>query len=153
MILYSIRALAEGYMIAKFDNDFDIEATYEVSPQACSCPAFHRRQSCKHQDILAKFIVRGNVDSEWFYCHETGGWHNPLGLESMPRVEAPPPSEDQQFLKGLTKGVVATITYYEDGRVVHEPIPYNELLAEPPPTSPPLSVPRQVSSEPFKRRI
>lgn len=99
MILYSIRSLSEGYMIAKFDNDFDIEATYEVSPFACSCPAFPRRQSCKHQDILAKFITREKVDSEWFYCRESDSWHNPLGLESMPRIETSEPATDEDGLE------------------------------------------------------
>jgi len=89
MILYSVRAIASGYLIAKFDENFDVEATYEVSPASCTCPAFHRRQTCKHQDILAKFITREKVDTEWFYCREADSWHNPLGLESMPRVDTP----------------------------------------------------------------
>lgn len=92
MILYSVRSISEAYLIAKFNSDFDVEASYEVSPTACTCPAFHRRQSCKHQDILAKFIIREKVDTEWFYCRETDDWHNPLGLESMPRIETNVPA-------------------------------------------------------------
>lgn len=214
MILYSVRAIASGYLIAKFDEAFDVEATYEVSPSACTCPAFHRRQTCKHQDILAKFITRSKIDSEWFYCREADSWHNPLGLESMPRTEpamkpyqvwvkqsgtfnmlfdSHNPVECKTYalenihqgnnverieIRDLT-GPVETI--FDSGWIAAESSPRVEapegitilsldnpadlhntladvfgeprLEAEsPPPTSPPLSVLRQVSST-FRRRI
>jgi hypothetical protein len=147
MILYSIRAIASGYLIAKFNDDFDVDSTYEVSPSACSCPAFHRRQSCKHQDILAKFILREKVDSEWFYCREADSWHNPLGLESMPRVEPAFPEAQP----------VPVDLHDSDCSTHNEPAYPNgpcdcSLSKSSPPTSPPLSVPRQVSST-FRRRI
>lgn len=64
------------YIIKKFDNDFNCEATYLVSETACSCPA-GLRSSCRHRNMLSRMIP--NANKGWFYAYETQKWHRPLG--------------------------------------------------------------------------
>lgn len=87
MILYNLRKTSDGFMLAKFGPDFNVEAVYHLQPQVggytCDCPAGHR-PSCKHRKMLARMIPK--ADSDEFYCYETQSWHKPLapkGIEPM----------------------------------------------------------------------
>lgn len=86
-ILYNLRKTSDGFMLAKFGPDFNVEAVYHLQPQAggytCDCPAGHR-PSCKHRKMIARMIPK--ADSDEFYCYETQSWHKPLapkGVEPM----------------------------------------------------------------------
>lgn len=83
--LYSIRSVSGGYIIAKFDDDFNIDATYNLTdtddtnhPVHCDCPSWPRKHSCKHTQMLDKFLQRGKIDTDWMYDPKTSSWHQPL---------------------------------------------------------------------------
>lgn len=101
MILYSIRSMPFGYMIAKFDEDFNVAETYELSDigtikPLCSCPNWPRKQKCKHTKMLSRFIEKKVIDSDWFYDYDKGDWHQPLAATAdqvASLVEAKGPTE------------------------------------------------------------
>lgn len=83
-VLYACRTIAKGFMLSKFDSDFNISAFYEITPggngglsHSCSCPS--QRQPCKHIAMVEAFAEKDYIDSEWFYDPATKTWHNPLG--------------------------------------------------------------------------
>lgn len=89
-ILYSLRRHPDGFMIAKFDVDFNVAAIYhlkvkETSPLTralptnliCECPA-GPRLSCKHRKMVPIFVAANAIDSSKFYCYETQTWHQPI---------------------------------------------------------------------------
>ncbi len=80
-ILYNLRRTADGYIIAKFDEDFNVAGVYTLSPQgrglACDCPA-GPRPSCKHRKMVPIFAAAGRIDTSAFYCYETQQWHQPI---------------------------------------------------------------------------
>lgn len=83
MILYSLRSTTTGFLIAKFDDDFNVAETYEISTEGnytytCSCPGWPRKNKCKHTEMLKLFSQVGKVDSDWFYDYDKGDWHQPL---------------------------------------------------------------------------
>lgn len=98
--LYSIRSVSGGYIIAKFDDDFNIDATYNITEgPVCDCPSWPRKRHCKHLDMLAKFEARSKIDTDWMYDPKTSSWHQPLAdkpsvtlddeLEAHDRSETP----------------------------------------------------------------
>jgi hypothetical protein len=76
MILYNIRRSNHAYLIAKFDDDFNVESAYELTENECSCPAGSRK-SCRHRQMLPVFLAANAVDTEQFYCFETSSWVKP----------------------------------------------------------------------------
>lgn len=71
--LYNCRHSGDEYRISKFDHHFDLESSYLCSLEECTCPAGHR-PTCRHRQMLPKFIARGAIDSEWFFDFDRGGW-------------------------------------------------------------------------------
>lgn len=61
MTLYSYRST--GY-ITKFDSDGNVEASYQVSSEGCTCPAGHRH-TCRHRQMLPD--LRPLADTHWFW--------------------------------------------------------------------------------------
>lgn len=67
------------YRITKFDGDMNVESSYILTSQgsiadwACSCPA-GVRPSCRHRDMLPKFIARGAVNTFWMFDFDRSGW-------------------------------------------------------------------------------
>lgn len=84
--IYNLRSLADGaFMMAKFDEDFCVAATYTLTPSrnghySCDCPAGSRAvvtKLCKHRRMLPLMI--GAVNTDRFYEPEHGAWCEPLG--------------------------------------------------------------------------
>jgi hypothetical protein len=85
MSLYNLRSLTpDTYMIAKFDDDFNVEATYTLIKQGfsylCDCPANNRTvitKPCRHKLMMPALLTA--VDTDRFYNHDTGRFCEPLG--------------------------------------------------------------------------
>lgn len=71
--LYNCRHDGDQFRITKFDTDMNVEASYLLNAHECECPA-SARDTCRHRQMLPKFIARGAVGTEWFYDHDRGGW-------------------------------------------------------------------------------
>lgn len=78
MALYSYRST--GY-VTKFDRDGNVEASYQVSPEACTCPAGHR-PTCRHRQMLPKMLEVGAEDSPMFYDFDKDQFFEPLVSEA-----------------------------------------------------------------------
>ena len=75
MTLYNIRRGPHGFSLAKFDENLNLLAAYDVDPKYCSCPA-GPRPTCRHRKMLPRMLSK--VDTAEFYCYETQTWHQPL---------------------------------------------------------------------------
>jgi hypothetical protein len=71
--LYSCRHAGDEYRITKFDAQLNVESSYLCTLIECECPA-GERATCRHRQMLPKFLQRGAVDSEWFLDFDRGGW-------------------------------------------------------------------------------
>lgn len=71
--LYNCKHSGDQYKITKFDSDFNVEASYLCTLDACECPAGHR-PTCRHRQMLPKFINRNYVGTEYFFDFDRGGW-------------------------------------------------------------------------------
>lgn len=71
--LYNCKHSGDQYKITKFDSDFNVEASYLCDLVACECPAGHR-PTCRHRQMLPKFIAREAVGTLWFLDFDRGGW-------------------------------------------------------------------------------
>lgn len=78
--LYSCRHSGDQYRITKMDAYANIESSYLCTATECECPAGHR-PSCRHRDMLPKFIHRGHVGDDWLWDHDRGGWVQGAGVE------------------------------------------------------------------------
>lgn len=82
--LYNLRIIGpDKYAVAKFDEDFNVEAVYELTRHGagfrCSCPAGLRTvklKPCKHQRMLP--FMLGAVNTDRFFDPERGQWHQPM---------------------------------------------------------------------------
>lgn len=61
------------YRITKFNSDMDVESSYTCTETWCECPAMGR-PTCRHREMLPKFIARGAVNTHWFLDFDRGGW-------------------------------------------------------------------------------
>src|SRR5882762_5890006 len=73
MSLYNCRHADGKYRITKFDEHMNVEASYIVSRLECDCPA-GKRPTCRHRQMLPKFLQRGTVGTNWWYDFDRGGW-------------------------------------------------------------------------------
>lgn len=71
--LYNCRHSGDQYRITKFTSDMDVESSYLCTTAECECPAGHR-PTCRHREMLPKFIAREHIGDEWFYDYSRGGW-------------------------------------------------------------------------------
>lgn len=71
--LYNCKHDGDQFRISKFDSDWNVESSYLLDATNCQCPAGHR-PSCRHRDMLPKFIARNAVGTQWFFDHDRGGW-------------------------------------------------------------------------------
>lgn len=72
-ILYNCRHDGDQYRITKFDEDMNPQGSYLTDGEACECPA-GVRPTCRHRQMLPKFIGRSHVGDEWFFDFDRGGW-------------------------------------------------------------------------------
>lgn len=85
MELYSCRTIPNGYRMAKFDENFDLLATYEMVG-GCSCFQA-QRHTCRHREMLTVFINRNRVDTGHFLNYEDFTWLKPLQLGDKQEIE------------------------------------------------------------------
>lgn len=71
--LYNCKSEGYQFRITKFDTDMNVESSYLLTSATCECPAGHR-PSCRHRDMLHKFLNREAVDTDWFLDFDRGGW-------------------------------------------------------------------------------
>lgn len=81
-VLYNCKHSGDQYRISKFNNDFEVEASYLCDLSACECPAGHR-PTCRHRQMLPKFIHRNYVGTEFFFDYDRGGWVQGWKEESL----------------------------------------------------------------------
>lgn len=89
--LYNFKTRDGVYICTKFDDDLNpIEgSSYEVSGEACTCPA-GQRDTCRHRHMLDIFQREDAIDQPAFYDYDRGLWQ---GMEELP----PPPEEAEQI--------------------------------------------------------
>jgi hypothetical protein len=71
--LYSCRHDGDQYRITKLTDNLDVESSYLCTFEDCDCPA-GRRPTCRHRQMLPKFIERGAVSTGWMLDFDRGGW-------------------------------------------------------------------------------
>lgn len=81
MSLYNIKSSVDGFIITKFDDDLNVESSYEYhtmanGPDICHCPA-GQRTTCRHRQMFPMLQLR--VDSPWFLDFDTRQWVDPTG--------------------------------------------------------------------------
>lgn len=68
--------------MAKFDDDFNLEAVYELTPHGCPCFQGNK-PDCRHRKMLRAFVQARQVDSNLFIDYEN--WKfvklTPIGAE------------------------------------------------------------------------
>lgn len=61
--------------ITKFDNDMNVESSYEVTSQSCECEGFRRHAKCRHREMWELFqLCPQEIDSEHFYDFDRHLW-------------------------------------------------------------------------------
>lgn len=61
------------YRITKFDADLNVESSYLCDEGSCGCPA-GERPSCRHRQMLPRFLARGAVNTMWMHDFDRNGW-------------------------------------------------------------------------------
>lgn len=75
--LYNIKATSDGFEIAKFDLDLNVESSYALTQEECECPQSHK-PTCRHRKMLPLFLAVDRVDTDFFFDFDTKTWHQPL---------------------------------------------------------------------------
>jgi len=137
MTLYNCRHSGDQYRITKFDSDMNPEGSYLTTLEECECPA-GVRPTCRHRQMLPKFIARGHVGDEWFFDFDRGGWvqgeaHWAQQSETMDELEVAELRdgvEKDEFATDLPEGVTMILMDSPDAVVdVHNAIA--EAVGEP----------------------
>lgn len=94
MSIYNCKREGDRYRITKFDDDVNVESSYLCSLAECECPA-GPRPTCRHRQMLSKFLARGAVDTGECYNYEHMSW--------VSLIEAPdhPPLPEGVTMIGL----------------------------------------------------
>ena len=71
--LYTCRHSGDQYRITKLDDNYDVVSSYICTTTECDCPA-GQRSTCRHREMLPRFIARGTVATEWMFDYDRGGW-------------------------------------------------------------------------------
>ena len=88
--LYLCRHAGDEYMITKMDNLGNVESSYLCTQEECTCPA-GVRPTCRHRQMLPKFLSREAVNTQWAFDYDRGGWV---------QTEWGPQEEPQTFIYG-----------------------------------------------------
>lgn len=95
-----------SYVITKFDDDLNVEASYQVSINGCTCPAGHR-DTCRHRKMLP--LMKDRVDSNWFWDYDACQWVNLLTQDieedSRPHSSTPEQGPLKAEVPGSNPGV------------------------------------------------
>ena len=81
MSLYNMKSSTDGFIITKFDDDLNVESSYEYhvmtnGADVCHCPA-GQRPSCRHRQMFP--LLETRVDSAWMLDFDTRAWVDPTG--------------------------------------------------------------------------
>ncbi len=103
MPLYNCRHAGDQYRITKFDSDMNPESSYLCTLEECDCPA-GVRPSCRHRQMLPKFIERSHVGDEWMFDFDRGGWVQGEAhwAQEEPAIADAQPPEGHIFLTSST---------------------------------------------------
>lgn len=71
--LYNMRHSGDQYRITKFDTHYEAESSYLCTESECNCPA-GVRPSCRHRQMLPKFLARDMIGKNFFFDFDRGGW-------------------------------------------------------------------------------
>lgn len=71
--LYSCRHDGDQYRITKLTHNLDVESSYLCTFDECECPA-GVRPTCRHREMLPRFVERGAISTGWMYDYDRGGW-------------------------------------------------------------------------------
>jgi hypothetical protein len=72
MTLYNIFTERNGFRVAKWDNWFNVEASYLVTATDCNCPS--RIKPCKHVAMVGVAKALKTIDTQMFLDPETCQW-------------------------------------------------------------------------------
>jgi len=117
MALYNCRHSGDQYRITKFDGDMNPQGSYLVDDEACECPA-GVRTTCRHREMLPKFIARDHIGDEWFYDYDRGGWVQ-MGSEWLAPSEVSPNYEPPLFPDSAPTGATSLPEGESDLAVTH----------------------------------
>lgn len=70
MTLYNLFSTSKGTCITKWDDDFNVAASYIVGDRDCTCPA---RKPCKHMEMYRQLY--GQIDKNTFYDPDTDSYY------------------------------------------------------------------------------
>ncbi len=98
MTLYNCKHAGDEYRITKFDSFGNVESSYLCTTSECDCPA-GVRPSCRHRQMLPKFIEREAIDTGWMLDFDRGGWVDNRTEEELERPKLE--EEEATFLEGM----------------------------------------------------
>ena len=122
MTLYNCKHAGDEYRITKFTHDMEVESSYLCSLLECQCPA-GVRPTCRHREMLPKFLKRNYVNTEFMFDHDRGGWVQ-MGMEwAKPEAEAldipaPDPMDNRHELARVATVETTTIEPTPSGIVM-----------------------------------
>jgi hypothetical protein len=64
----------ETFLIAKFDENLSIEASYFVGPKTCQCQGWQKKKTCRHLTMRTMFMMSRHTDDGWFLDFENRRW-------------------------------------------------------------------------------
>lgn len=92
--LYNMHTEGAQYRCTKFDSLGNVESSYLCTDSTCECPA-GRAPTCRHRQMLPKFIAREAVNTFWFYDYDRSGWvtnESGMNIELRTQAEKPAPN-------------------------------------------------------------
>lgn len=88
MSLYNIKSSDQHFIITKFDDDLNVESSYEFHNTdnvfLCHCPA-GQRPTCRHRLMFP--LLQTRVDSPWMLDFDTQQWVDPTGEATNAAIE------------------------------------------------------------------
>lgn len=99
--LYNCHHSGDQFRITKFDDDMNPQSSYLCTTEECECPA-GVRPTCRHREMLPKFLARDHIGDEWFFDYNRGGWVQ-MGLEWRQQEQEPSPELMKAFETLLPK--------------------------------------------------
>ncbi len=133
MSLYNMKSSDDGFIITKFDDDLNVESSYEYhvmtnGADVCHCPA-GQRPSCRHRQMFP--LLQTRVDSAWFLDFDTRAWVDPTGEAALSEPE-PTTTIEQDVMTGHAS--------VQDEEAFEAYAPNREIVRAP-------------DSHPFRRRL
>ncbi len=128
MALYNCKSADGSYRITKFDTDLNPEGSYLVSDEACECPA-GVRPTCRHRQMLPKFLARDAVDQPIYYAFEEDVWLEPVEAQLEDSAENDgdvhdDPMREEAAAEGLAEfnAADATAVIADVTNIIRDPI-------------------------------